>query len=510
MSAAGAPTKRSLILAGGGLKVAFQAGVLQVWLDETGIPFDHADGASGGTFNLALWCQGRSGREIADAWRRFRPLRGFALNWRSLWKLFWTDSLCTYDRFRRNVLRADWGLDWERIRASQRVGTFNVYNFSRHELEVVGQDRMDEDLLVACVSLPGWFPPVQVDGDRLIDSVYVSDANLAEAIRRGADELWIVWTVSDEREWSSGPIDCYFQIIESAANGQFRDMLRRIARNNLLEADGKQGEFGRHIEVKLLKAEVPVHYLLTFSRQRIAAAVELGVHAARAWCRERGIATREPAPEAAVRPVALDFSEVMRGFVAKGETDVLVGAQRGRERDGALVVRLDIAIDDVECFVTHPEHEAVVRGRVECPLFGDPSPVEEGSTFNLFTWEQDPAKKRMHYRLFFREASGADLTLSGWKVVEDDPGLDVWADTTTLYTRIYRGRVAADAEAGAEVVASGVLRVHLPDFLRQLTSFRARGPSSADEARALLDFLRFFLGSLWDVYARGVLAPAPL
>ena len=28
--------KRSLILAGGGIKVAFQAGVLQVWLDEAG------------------------------------------------------------------------------------------------------------------------------------------------------------------------------------------------------------------------------------------------------------------------------------------------------------------------------------------------------------------------------------------------------------------------------------------------------------------------------------------
>jgi predicted patatin/cPLA2 family phospholipase len=29
--------KRSLIMAGGGLKVAFQAGVLQVWLDEYGL-----------------------------------------------------------------------------------------------------------------------------------------------------------------------------------------------------------------------------------------------------------------------------------------------------------------------------------------------------------------------------------------------------------------------------------------------------------------------------------------
>ncbi len=39
---------RSLILAGGGIKVGFQAGVLQVWLDEAGIEFDHADGASDG------------------------------------------------------------------------------------------------------------------------------------------------------------------------------------------------------------------------------------------------------------------------------------------------------------------------------------------------------------------------------------------------------------------------------------------------------------------------------
>jgi predicted acylesterase/phospholipase RssA len=29
------------MLAGGGLKIAFQAGVLQVWFDEAGIEFDH-------------------------------------------------------------------------------------------------------------------------------------------------------------------------------------------------------------------------------------------------------------------------------------------------------------------------------------------------------------------------------------------------------------------------------------------------------------------------------------
>ena len=61
--------KQSLILAGGGLKVGYQAGVLQVCVDEAGLTFDHADGASGGCFNLAMYCQGMSGRKMADNWR---------------------------------------------------------------------------------------------------------------------------------------------------------------------------------------------------------------------------------------------------------------------------------------------------------------------------------------------------------------------------------------------------------------------------------------------------------
>jgi hypothetical protein len=81
------PTKRSLILAGGGVKVAFQAGVLEVWLDEAGLTFDHADGASDGVFNLephgvdrAIEGDSRDSREVlvllesAERERRFASL----------------------------------------------------------------------------------------------------------------------------------------------------------------------------------------------------------------------------------------------------------------------------------------------------------------------------------------------------------------------------------------------------------------------------------------------------
>ena len=112
--------KRSLILAGGGVKVAYQAGVMQVWLDEAGLTFDHADGASGGVFNLAMYCQGLSGKEIADNWRRFPVLRSIGLNWFSFLRFYWSESLLSYNRFRKKVLRKRWKLDWERIKASPR------------------------------------------------------------------------------------------------------------------------------------------------------------------------------------------------------------------------------------------------------------------------------------------------------------------------------------------------------------------------------------------------------
>src|SRR5580658_2275061 len=109
--------KRSLILAGGGVKVAFQAGVLEVWLDEAGLTFDHADGASGGTFNLAMWCQGMTGTQIADAWRRTKPVEGASLDATQFPKLFWARSLFTLDGYRAHVFPT-WGLDWGKINAS--------------------------------------------------------------------------------------------------------------------------------------------------------------------------------------------------------------------------------------------------------------------------------------------------------------------------------------------------------------------------------------------------------
>jgi predicted patatin/cPLA2 family phospholipase len=280
------------MLAGGGLKIAFQAGVLQVWLDEAGIEFDHGDGVSAASFNLAMWVQGFSGTQIADNWRRFRPFAAVDVNWSQLLlKSFYAKSFFELNPFRKKFFR-EWGLDFEKIRASARDATFNVYNFSKHILRPIEPAELTEDLLIATASLPVWFPPVQIDGDTYIDAVFNTATNLEEAIRRGADELWVIWTTSRRGHWRNGFLGNFFGIFEATTNHAYKQMLARIAANNEAVERGGSAEFGRTITVREIKSEVSLHYLFNFNQRRFREEVEHGVEAARAWCDANNISRK--------------------------------------------------------------------------------------------------------------------------------------------------------------------------------------------------------------------------
>lgn len=495
--------KRALILAGGGLKVGFQAGVLQVWLDEAGLTFDHADGASGGCFNLTMYCQGMTGKQIADNWRNLDPFLPVDLNWEQYWRFLGAPSLFTYDRFRQEVLPF-WSIDWNKVRAG-KLGTFNVFNFSKKRLDVITNDQVTEDHLIASVSLPMWFPPVVINGDTCFDAVFISDANVEEAIRRGADELWAIWTVSRRDEWRNGFVAQYFQIVETTADTNFFGIWRRIEESNRRIAAGESGEFGRHIELRLLEAEVPVHYLFNFSKDRMAEAVNLGVKAAREWCRAHHIPMPHPGgpvPDPVTPAItSLRFTEEMKGHAAAGQTDPAKGRDKGKADGTRLDVKFTIHVDDADAFITDPSHEARVEGTITSPLVGGRRPVEQG-TFNLLVHQNDPRRKQMRYRVVCTDDAGRQVTLSGFKTIENDGGLDLWEDTTTLYVTLLEGVVTGPDTSGAVVRGAGIIRIEPFDFLRQMTTFRSEGPTIAARISALNRFGALFMGKLWDVYGQ--------
>jgi cholesterol oxidase len=209
-----------------------------------------------------------------------------------------------------------------------------------------------------------------------------------------------------------------------------------------------------------------------------------------------GDATGAPAP-AREDPAALEFTEKMRGFVTFGEDDFDRGFRQGKRSRTALMFHVTVRIDDVERFVEDEQHAAAITGHVQCDALGGRLEVRQG-WFNLFVDAGDRGERKlMKYRLFLEDGEGHPITLRGFKEVENDPGFDVWPDTSTLFTHIYAGHVQPEDDDGSEVVAGGILHIHPADFAVQCTTFRVHPAHRVD---AIGRFGTLFAGDLWEVY----------
>ncbi len=205
------------------------------------------------------------------------------------------------------------------------------------------------------------------------------------------------------------------------------------------------------------------------------------------------------------KPVGFTFTETMRGHVAPGEHDDYAQAEAlGKRLGDRLRFTVTIHIDDLDAFLTDPAHPARLSGTVEAQRFGGRQTLEDGR-FNLFIEDEAGGRKQMRYSMTFRDVHEQRYRLDGFKDVHNDPGIDIWSDTTTLFTRVYRldgaGEAGTTAVAAGPVVATGILRIRAIDLVPQVRSMRAVGARNpAESAAALLAFGRFFFGRLWDEY----------
>ena len=205
-----------------------------------------------------------------------------------------------------------------------------------------------------------------------------------------------------------------------------------------------------------------------------------------------------PAPPAD-GAVSLAFTEEMKGYVSFGESDFDRGFRAGTDAGTSFMFHLTITADDIDRFIADAEHTARAEGWIESDAFGGKLPVTNG-VFNLFVSEGSPGHKRMLYRLEFDDDEQHPLTMTGFKEVRHGHGVDVWTETTTLFTRVLTGHVVPDGDENAEIVASGILHIHPLDFAKQLTTFRVHPPGRVD---AIGRFGALFAGELWSVYRPG-------
>jgi cholesterol oxidase len=196
---------------------------------------------------------------------------------------------------------------------------------------------------------------------------------------------------------------------------------------------------------------------------------------------------------------SFEFTEEMKGYLSTKANVFDDGYDKGKQDKHYLMLHLTIRTEDLDAFVSSDEHQCAATGYVNGDLIGGRCDVEKG-IFNLFVDTADKNRRQMRYRLFFTTSEGKKLTLSGVKQIQDNPGLDIWADTTTLFTNLFQGHIEAEKEPKTKTFATGKLFIEAADFAVQLTTFRTSATGFKERIQAFEKFGAFFLGSLWEVY----------
>lgn len=187
----------------------------------------------------------------------------------------------------------------------------------------------------------------------------------------------------------------------------------------------------------------------------------------------------------------VSFTETMEGWFALGASTPEEGAEQGQRAGHKLAVHVEIQVDDLERFVAQRNESGRLTGNIEFPPFGERLEAQSG-VFQLFTPATKDGIRRMVYELAFH-AQGKPHYLAGEKHVRNDPGFDMWSDTTTLYTRLYEG-----ADKRGKLIGAGILTLGVPQLISMVGSMRALGDGGVG---TVMRFGSFFLGQLWDTYA---------
>lgn len=185
------------------------------------------------------------------------------------------------------------------------------------------------------------------------------------------------------------------------------------------------------------------------------------------------------------------FNETMEGWFALGAGTPEAGAEHGRRDGTRLAMHAKVTIDDLDRFITVREHAGDLTGTVDFQPLGLGLEARSG-VFQLFSPGPGEDSRRMVYELAF-QVDGKPYYLAGEKRVKNDPGPDLWKDTTTLYTKLHEGGDRSGPVAGA-----GILTLGVSQLLALMSTLK---PINGGDLGTIGAFGRFFFSELWEVYA---------
>jgi NTE family protein len=275
---------RALVLSGGGVKGAFQLGVLQKWLLEEKREYDIFSGVSVGALNSAVLAQIPYGDPVA-AYNKLAAIwdkvdnSSIRKDWTFFGKLatFWKGHVYNSKPLQEWVKR---DVDEQALRASGKKLMVGATSLDTGAYHVAREDHPEIwKWVYASSAFPLFFEPGAMDGQLWVDGGVRNVTPLGEVIRAGATEIDII-VAQDPRE--AEPWDPRKKAVWRTAIRVLDLLMTEITINDLqvvgLKNDlARLGENYKTIKVRLIHPKKKlVDDSLDFDPKAIAEMRELG------------------------------------------------------------------------------------------------------------------------------------------------------------------------------------------------------------------------------------------
>ncbi len=194
--------KIGLVVEGGGMKCAYNAAILDAFLD-CGITFDYCIGASGGAGNLASYLAGQRGRNL-----RFFTQHIHSPGYFGLQSLLKTGDLFGLEYIYQTLTNSKGKdpLDFPALQKNPAEYEVVVTNALTGKAEYKGREAMAQDdyrLFMASSAIPAACRPVELEGVPYFDGGLADAIPAARALEQGCDRLVVI--LSKNRDYVRKP-----------------------------------------------------------------------------------------------------------------------------------------------------------------------------------------------------------------------------------------------------------------------------------------------------------------
>nr|WP_255344194.1 patatin-like phospholipase family protein [Burkholderia gladioli] len=178
----------ALVLCGGGSRGAMEVGFYRA-IRDLGVPVDFIIGSSIGALNGAFFCAGMRPEKVAELWCGFRRREALRINLRGLLAPWRYSAFFDLDPLRRRLREVLPVTRFEDLPVPLIVVTTDLQEGKPAYWSGTG-DIVEP--VISSMSLPGVFPPVEMEGRQFVDGGIANNVPLDKAVELGARTILMI------------------------------------------------------------------------------------------------------------------------------------------------------------------------------------------------------------------------------------------------------------------------------------------------------------------------------